>query len=95
MGTHQQLPVGQMTLAKLQPATLNMAKLVAFLLLALGIAAFAFEGVRNTAVAEKSYTLPLPVVVGLVALIAGFGTLWVNTKCNAWPEARVKRGSRI
>ncbi len=45
MGTHQQLPAEQMTLAKLKPATLNTTKLVGLLLVAIGIVAFAFEGI--------------------------------------------------
>ncbi len=96
-----------MTLAKLEPATLNVTKLVAFVLVAVGIVAFAYEGIRAESLeyavdlgplhlmAATSHVLPLPFVVGLTALLGGIGTLVVSAKYRAWPEARVKRGSRI
>lgn len=72
-----------MTLAKLEPATMNTTKLAATVLVAVGIIAFAYQGIsyktRENVVdlgpihvtAERSHTLPLPPIVGAAALIGG------------------------
>jgi hypothetical protein len=72
-----------MTLAKLEPTTMNTTKLVAILLLAVGIIAFAYQGISYKTqenvvdlgpihvTVERSHTLPLPPIVGAVALIGG------------------------
>ena len=71
-----------MTLAKLEPATVNSTKVLAFLLIAVGIVAFAYQGIGYTTrnvvdlgrihvTAEKSHTLPLPPIAGALALLGG------------------------
>lgn len=72
-----------MTLAKVSPGSTNTTKLLAFLLIALGIIAFAYQGIgyktRENVIdlgplhvtAEKSHTLPLPPIVGGIALAGG------------------------
>jgi hypothetical protein len=72
-----------MTLAKLEPATMNTTKLVAILLVAVGIIAFAYQGINFTTpenivdlgpihvTAERSHTVPLPPIVGAIAFIGG------------------------
>jgi len=62
---------------------MNTTKLVAILLVALGIAAFAYQGISYKTqdkvvdlgpihvTAERSHTLPIPPIVGAIALIGG------------------------
>ena len=81
-----------MTLAKLEPAIMNTSKLLAIVLIAVGIIAFAYQGItyktRENVVdlgplhvtAEKSHTLPLPPIVGVVALIGGITLLVLGGK---------------
>ena len=81
-----------MTLAKLQPATMNTTKAFAILLIAVGISAFAYQGIgyktqENVVdlgpihvTTEKSHTLPLPPMVGVLALLGGIALLVVDSK---------------
>jgi uncharacterized membrane protein len=81
-----------MTAAKSSPANMNTTKLMGFLLIALGIVAFAYQGItyqtRENVVdlgplhvtAEKSHTLPLPPIVGALALIGGVVLLVMDSK---------------
>ena len=83
MGTHQQLSSDAMTLAKVNPASMNTTKLLAFVLIAVGVIAFAFQGIgyktRESVVdlgpiqvtTEKSHTIPLPPIVGGLAILGG------------------------
>jgi hypothetical protein len=71
-----------MTLAKVKPATMNTTKLIAIAFLAFGIIAFAYQGISYKTqesvvdlgpihvTTEKSHTLPLPPIVGAVALLS-------------------------
>lgn len=79
-----------MTLAKLGPATMNTTKLLGILLIGLAIVAFAYQGIsyqtRDNVVdlgpihvtAEKSHTVPLPPIVGAIALIGGVVLLFAG-----------------
>jgi len=79
-------------LKKVGPATMNTAKVSAILLIALGIIAFASQGIsyktqENVAdlgpihvTAEKSHTLPLPPIAGVLALLGGIALLIVDRK---------------
>jgi hypothetical protein len=81
-----------MTLMKLEPATMNTTKMFAILLIAVGIIAFAYQGIGYTTqenvvdlgpihvTAEKSHTLPLPPIVGALALLGGIALLVVDSK---------------
>ena len=76
-----------MTLTKLEPAATNTTKLLAILLIALGIIAFAYQGISYKTqenvvdlgpihvTSEKTHTLPLPPIVGGIALLGGVGLL--------------------
>jgi len=78
------------TLTKVGPATMNTTKLWAILLIALGIIAFAYQGISYKTqenvvdlgpihvTAEKSHTVPLPPVVGMLALLGGITLLAVD-----------------
>ena len=64
---------------------MNTAKLAALLLIGIGIVAFAYQGVTYKTrdhvadlgpihvTAERSHTLPLPPIVGAIAIVAGLG----------------------
>ena len=79
-----------MTLAKVRPATMNTTKLLGIILIGLAIAAFAYQGItyqtRDHIVdlgpihvtAEESHTLPLPPLVGVLALLGGIVLLLVD-----------------
>jgi len=66
--------------------------LVAVILIAIGIVAFAYQGISYTTrenvidlgpiqmTAEKTRTLPLPPIVGAVALVGGIVLLVMNKK---------------
>lgn len=66
--------------------------IIAILLIALGIAAFAYQGITYTTrekvvdlgpiqvTAEKSKTLPLPPIVGAIALVGGIVLLVVGNR---------------
>jgi uncharacterized membrane protein YdcZ (DUF606 family) len=81
-----------MTLAKVRPATMNTTKVLAILLIALGIIAFAYQGISYKTqenvvdlgpihvTAEKSHTLPLPPIAGVLALLGGIALLVVDSK---------------
>ena len=65
-------------------------KLLAIALIAIGIIAFAYQGISYTSrdnvvdlgplhvTAEKSHTLPLPPIVGAIALAGGLALLVMN-----------------
>jgi hypothetical protein len=69
---------------------LNTSKLLAIALIAIGIIAFAYQGISYTSrdnvvdlgplhvTAERSHTLPLPPIVGAVALIGGLALFFAN-----------------
>lgn len=71
---------------------MNTTKGFAILLVALGIAAFAYQGISYTTrknvvdlgpihvTADESHTLPLPPIVGAAALLAGIGLFVLNRK---------------
>jgi len=79
-----------MTLAKLEPVTMNTTKLVGILLIAVGIIAFAYQGISYKTqenvvdlgpihvTSEKSHTLPLPPIAGAIALLGGIALLFVD-----------------
>lgn len=66
---------------------MNTTKLLAIALIAIGIIAFAYQGISYTSrdkvvdlgplhvTAERSHTLPLPPIVGAVALAGGLALL--------------------
>ncbi|MEO8050493.1 MAG: DUF3185 domain-containing protein [Acidobacteriota bacterium] len=69
---------------------MNTSKILAIALIAVGIIAFAYQGISYTSrdnvvdlgplhvTAERSHTLPLPPIVGAVALIGGLALLFMN-----------------
>ena len=69
---------------------MSTTKLLAIALIAIGIIAFAYQGISYTSrdnvvdlgplhvTAERSHTLPLPPIVGAVALVAGLALLFMN-----------------
>jgi hypothetical protein len=69
---------------------LNTTKLLAIALIAVGIIAFAYQGINYTSrdkvvdlgplhvTAERSHTLPLPPIVGAVALAGGLALLFMT-----------------
>jgi len=79
-----------MTLAKLEPAIMNTTKLVGILLIAVGIIAFAYQGISYKTqenvvdlgpihvTSEKSHTLPLPPIAGAIALLGGIALLFAD-----------------
>lgn len=81
-----------MTLTKREPATMNTTKLLAIILIAVGIIAFAYQGISYTSrenvvdlgplhvTAEKSHTLPLPPIVGALTLLGGLALLFMDSK---------------
>jgi hypothetical protein len=74
---------------------MNTTKLLGIVLIALAIAAFAYQGItyqtRDRVVdlgpihvtAEKSHTLPLPPLVGALALLGGIVLLFVDNRKSA------------
>jgi hypothetical protein len=100
VGADQPLSNQSMTLAKLKPATMNTTKLFALVFLALGIIAFAYQSISyKTSVvdsgpihvtAEKSHTLPLLPIVGLVALLSSIA-LFVAGNKKSYEAARITR----
>ena len=84
-----------MTLTKLEPAATNTTKLLAILRIALGIIAFAYQGISYKTqenvvdlgpihvTAEKSHTVPLPPIAGAFALLGGIALLVVGGKKSA------------
>ena len=79
-----------MTPTKLEPSQLDASKLLAIALIAIGIIAFAYQGITYTSrdnvvdvgplhvTAERSHTLPLPPIVGAIALAGGLALLFMN-----------------
>ena len=69
---------------------MNTSKLLAIALIAIGIIAFAYQGISYTSrdnvvdlgplhvTAERSHTLPLPPIVGAIALAGGLALLLMN-----------------
>jgi hypothetical protein len=69
---------------------MNTTKIFAIALIAIGIIAFAYQGISYTTrdkvvdlgplhvTAEKSHTLPLPPIVGAAALIGGLALLFMT-----------------
>lgn len=69
---------------------MTTAKLLAFALIAVGIIAFAYQGISYTSrdkivdlgplhvTAERSHTLPLPPIFGAIALAGGLALLFMN-----------------
>jgi hypothetical protein len=69
---------------------MNTTKLLAIALIAIGIIAFAYQGISYTSrdkvvdlgplhvTAERSHTLPLPPLVGAVALVGGLALLFMT-----------------
>ena len=69
---------------------MNPTKLLAIALIAIGIIAFAYQGISYTCrdnvvdlgplhvTAERSHTLPLPPVVGAIALAGGLALLFLK-----------------
>ena len=66
--------------------------IIAILLIALGVVAFAYQGITYTTrekvvdlgplqlTAEKTRTIPLPPIVGAIALVGGIVVLFVGSK---------------
>ena len=66
--------------------------IIAILLIALGVVAFAYQGITYTTrekvvdlgplqlTAEKTRTIPLPPIVGAIALVGGIVLLFVGSK---------------
>ena len=83
-----------MTIADLEPTTVNTMKPLAIILIAIGIIAFAYQGITYTSrekvvdlgplhvTTEKSHTLPLPPIVGAIALIGGIVLLVTGGKTS-------------
>ena len=81
-----------MTLAKVNPDIMNNTKLLAIALLVVGIAALAYQGFSYTTrenvvdlgpihvTAEKTHSLPLPPIVGGIAVIAGIALLAAGSR---------------
>jgi len=71
---------------------MNASKILAIALIAVGIIAFAYQGIsyksRESVVdlgplhvtAEKTHTLPLPPIVGVIALLGGIALLVFDSK---------------
>ncbi len=69
---------------------MTASKILAIALIAVGIIAFAYQGISYTSrdnvvdlgplhvTAEKSHTLPLPPIVGAIALVGGLALLFMN-----------------
>ena len=69
---------------------MNTTKLLAIALIAIGIIAFAYQGISYTSrdsvvdlgplhvTAERSHTLPLPPIVGAIALAGGLALLFMD-----------------
>jgi len=69
---------------------MNTTKLLAIALIAIGIIAFAYQGISYTSrdkvvdlgplhvTAERSHTLPLPPLVGAIALVGGLALLFMT-----------------
>jgi len=69
---------------------MNPTKLLAIALIAIGIIAFAYQGISYTSrdnvvdlgplhvTAERSHTLPLPPIVGAIALAGGLALLFMK-----------------
>lgn len=71
---------------------MNMLKIVGIILIVLGVVAFIFQGITYTtrekvidlgpiqATAEEKKTIPLPPVLGAIALVGGIVLLVVGSK---------------
>ena len=69
---------------------MNTSELLAIALIAIGIIAFAYQGISYTSrdnvvdlgplhvTAERSHTLPLPPIVGAIALAGGLALLFMK-----------------
>lgn len=69
---------------------MNTSRLLAIGLIAIGIIAFAYQGISYTSrdnvvdlgplhvTSERSHTLPLPPIVGAIALVGGLALLFMN-----------------
>jgi hypothetical protein len=71
---------------------MNTTRLLAIALIAIGIIAFAYQGISYTSrdkvvdlgplhvTAERSHTLPLPPIVGALALAGGLALFFMNAQ---------------
>lgn len=71
---------------------MNTSKILAIALIAIGIIAFAYQGISYTSrdnvvdlgplhvTAERSHTLPLPPIVGAIALAGGIALLFMSSR---------------
>ena len=71
---------------------MNTNKLLAMILIAVGIVAFAYQGINYTTrekavdlgptqvTTEHTRTIPLPPTVGAIALVGGLGLLFMGAK---------------
>lgn len=71
---------------------MNTSKILAIALIAIGIIAFAYQGISYTSrdkivdlgplhvTAERSHTLPLPPIVGAIALAGGIALLFMSSQ---------------
>ena len=69
---------------------MSTTKVLAIALIVIGIIAFAYQGISYTSrdnvvdlgplhvTAERSHTLPLPPIVGAIALVAGLALFFMN-----------------
>ena len=88
MGSDQQLPADPVT-------SMTTSKIMALVLIALGIIAFVYQGISYQSqdrivdlgplhvTAERTHTLPLPPIAGAVALLGGVALLIFDRKKSA------------
>ena len=69
---------------------MNTSRLLAIALIAIGVIAFAYQGISYTSrdnvvdlgplhvTAERTHTLPLPPILGAIALAGGLALLFMN-----------------
>ena len=88
MGSDQQLPADPVT-------SMTTSKIMALVLIALGIIAFVYQGISYQSqdrvvdlgplhvTAERTHTLPLPPIAGAVALLGGIALLIFDRKKSA------------
>jgi hypothetical protein len=88
VGSDQQLPADPVT-------SMTTSKIMALVLIALGIIAFVYQGISYQSqdrivdlgplhvTAERTHTLPLPPIAGAVALLGGVALLIFDRKKSA------------